>query len=221
MLFGSATGSVGGAGVIGGQDAYFYSYSGATTAPTVYQVGTGGDEPVSAGLFSGNHLWLLGTNDGDYAVTSGTEEHPVLEREQLSSQAGFLLSYSSTGSPDRAFTLNDPADASSEVFQALTGFDGDMVAGGQTDGHFTVDAATTSGQRQAILARVSLTGPAGTGDGDPEFRNEWRVQLAAGETAVARLANYRDDEITALIHSGEDRMVLLFSPEGQLLTPMN
>ncbi|RBP28581.1 hypothetical protein DET50_11185 [Marinobacter pelagius] len=221
MLFGSASGSVGGAEVIGGEDAYFYAYSGASTTPTVYQVGTAGDEKVAAGLFSGNNLWLLGESNGDYSVTTGEDDLQILAREPLSSQAGFLLSYSATGEVSRAFTLNDTTDASRESFHGLTGFGGDMVAGGETDGNFTGEAITSSGQTQGIVSRISLVEPVETDDSEPEFRNEWRYQLTTGATSVRRLANYRDDEITALVRSGEDRMIILFSPEGQLLTPLN
>ncbi|MGF2734683.1 hypothetical protein [Marinobacter sp. DUT-1] len=220
-LFGSAAGSVGGAEVIGGEDAYFYAYSGASTMPTVHQVGTAGNETVVAGLFGGNNLWLLGEGDGKYSVATGEDDLQTLVREPLSSQAGFLLSYSSTGEVSRAFTLNDTADASSEVFHALTGFDGDMVAGGDTNGNFTGAAVPSSGQTQGIVSRISLVEPVATDDSEPAFRNEWRYQLAVGDTSVQGLANYRDDEITALVHRGEDRMILLFSPEGQLLTPLN
>ncbi|MFO7529530.1 MAG: hypothetical protein R6W86_12095 [Marinobacter sp.] len=221
MLFGSAAGSVGGAEVIGGEDAYFFSYGGASTTPTVYQVGTAGEEKVTAGLFSGNNLWLLGESDGDYSVATGEDDVQTLVRESLSSQAGFLLSYAATGGVSRAFTLNDTEDASSESFHGLTGFGGDMVAGGETDGNFTGEAITSSGQTQGIVSRISLVEPVATDDSEPAFRNEWRYQLAAGDTSVQGLANYRDDEITALVRTGEDRMILLFSPEGQLLTPLN
>lgn len=220
MLFGSAAGSVGGAEVIGGEDAYFYSYSGAT-APVVFQVGTAGDESVTTGLFSGNNLWLLGNSDGEYAVTPGEDDRQTLERQALSSQAGFLVSYSATGGPSRAFTLNDTADASGEFFRALTGFGGDMVAGGDTNGNFTGDAVPSSGQTQGIVSRISLVEPVETDDSEQAFRNEWRYQLGAADTSVQRLANYRDDEITVLVRSGEDWMIILLSPEGRLLTPLN
>ncbi|MBD3641098.1 MAG: hypothetical protein HUJ18_08910 [Marinobacter sp.] len=221
MVFGSATGSVGGAEVIGGEDAYFYAAGGATTSPTVYQVGTAGDERVTVGLFSGNNLWLLGESDGDYSVTTGDDDSPRLVRESVSSQAGFLLSYSSSGAPVRAFTLNDGDDTARENMNALTGFDGDMVAGGDTDGNFTGEASASSGQTRGIVSRISLVEPVETDDSEPAFRSEWRYQLATGETSVHRLANYRDDEITALVRSGQDRMIILFSPEGELLTPLN
>lgn len=221
ILFGSARGAVGGADVIGGEDAYFYSFSGATTAPTVYQVGTAGDETVRTGLFSANNLWLLGSSDGGYSVATGEDDMHTLAREQLSSQAGFLLSYSSTGGLNRAFTLNDTADIANESFQTLTGFVGDIVAGGDSDGNFTGEAGSSSGQRQGIVARISLNESAENEENVSAFRNEWRYQLVLDDTTVVRLANYRDDEITALIHSGADWMVVLLSPEGELLTPLN
>jgi len=221
LLFGSASGSVGGAEVIGGEDAYFYSYSGAISAPVVSQVGTGGDESVTAGLFSANNLWLVGNSNGDYSVVTNEDESRSLERQTLSSQAGFLLSYSSTGGLGAAFTLNDPADAASESFRALSVFGGDVAAGGDSDGNFTGEAVTSSGERQGVVARISLTESAEVETGDTVFRNEWRYQLATGDTSVYRLGNYRDDELTALVRSGADRLIILFSPEGRLLTSLN
>lgn len=221
LLFGSATGSVGGADVIGGEDAFFYSFNGSTTAPTVYQVGTGADEQVSTGLFSNNTLWLLGASDGDYSASAGEDGSRTLEREQLSSEAGFLFSYSSTGDLSGAYSLNDNADAASETFEALTEFDGDLVVGGDTDGNFTGATAISSGQLQGIVARVSRSESTTTEDSVPVFRDEWRYQLATDDTTVFRLANYRDDEITALLRSGTNWVIILLSPEAELLTPLN
>ena len=51
------------------------------------------------------------------------------------------------------------------------------------------------------------------------FRNEWRGQLIADDSEILRLANYRDDEIVALARLGSYQLILLFSPEGVLLTP--
>ena len=90
-LFGSAAGSVEGASVIGGIDAFFFNASSATSELDVKQVGTTGDEPVSNGLYTGSTLWLIGASDGSYSVLEQDEEDPVLEREALSSAAGFLL----------------------------------------------------------------------------------------------------------------------------------
>jgi len=66
---------------------------------------------------------------------------------------------------------------------------------------------------------VSLVAEAEPDAESSVFRNEWRYQLNAGDSEITRLANYRDDEIVALTRQGSDWVILLFSPEGALLTP--
>lgn len=219
-LFGSAAGSVEGVPVIGGIDAFFYTASSATSELSVKQVGTAGDEPVSNGLFQGSTLWLIGASDGAYSVLEQEEEDPELEREPLSSTAGFLLGYSSSGLVSRAFSLNDENDQATETLQGLTGFDGDLVVAGSTDGDFASEGVV-SGMEQGIVARVSLVPEAETEGEDTGFRNDWRYQLAVDNSEILALTNYREDEIVALSRTGSDWYVLLFSPEGQLLTPLN
>ena len=217
-LFGSAAGSVEGAQVIGGTGAFFFNASSATSELSVNQVGTAGDEPISGGLFQGSTLWLIGASDGLYSVLEQDEVDPELTREPLSSTAGFLLGYASSGIVSRAFSLNDENDQAAETLQGLTGFDGDMVVSGTTNGDFA-SGGVVSGMEQGIVARVSLVRE--TEDEDPGFRNNWRYQLAVDNSAILDLENYRDDEIVALSRIGNDWSVLLFSPEGQLLTPLN
>lgn len=219
-LFGSAKGSVEGAPVIGGIDAFFFNASSATSDLSVNQVGTEGDEPVSGGLFQGSTLWLIGSSDGLYAVVEQEDEDPVLEREQASSSAGFLLGYSASGAVNRAFSLNDENDQATETLLGLTGFDGDMVTSGVTDGDFASEGVV-SGMEQGIVARVSLVPEAETDGDDAGFRNNWRYQLAVDDSEILDLENFRDDEIVALSRVASDWYVLLFSPEGQLLTPLN
>ena len=219
-LFGSAAGSVEGAPVIGGIDAFFFNASSAASELSVNQVGTAGDEPVSGGLFQGSTLWLIGASDGLYSVLEQDEEEPELERESLSSTAGFLLGYSSSGIVSRAFSLNDDNDQADETLQGLTAFDGDIVVSGKTNGDFASEDLV-SGLEQGIVARVSLVPEVETEDEESGFRNDWRYQLAVDNSAILDLENYRDDEIVALSRIGNDWYVLLFSPEGQLLTPLN
>jgi hypothetical protein len=219
-LFGSAAGSVEGASVIGGIDAFFFNASSATSELSVSQVGTIGDEPVSAGLFQGSTLWLIGASDGLYSVQAQEDDDPVLEREPLSSTAGFLLGYSSSGIVSRALSLNDENDQAAENLQGLTVFDADMVVSGATDGDFASEGVV-SGMEQGIVARLSLVPEVEEGNEDSGFRNEWRYQLAVDNSEILDLENYRDDEIVALSRAGSDWYVLLFSPEGQLLTPLN
>lgn len=217
-LFGSAAGSVEGEPVIGGIDAFFFNASGATSELSVRQVGTTGDEPVSGGLFQGSTAWLIGASDGLYSVLEREEEDPELKRESISSTAGFLLSFSSSGIVTRAFSLNDENDQADETLHGLTGFDGDMVVSGTTNGDFASESVV-SGMEQGIVARVSLA-PETEGE-DSGFRNDWRYQLTVDNSEILDLENYRNDEIVALSRTGSDWYVLLFSPEGQLLTPLN
>ncbi|MDX1558052.1 MAG: hypothetical protein R3193_04025, partial [Marinobacter sp.] len=207
-----------GAEVIGGVDAFFFNASGATSQLSVNQVGTTADEPIAGGVFQGSTLWLIGASDGLYSVLEQGDEDPELEREPLSSTAGFLLGYSSSGVVSRAFSLNDENDQAAEALQGLTDFDGDMVVAGTTDGDFASEGVV-SGMDQGIIARVSLVRE--TEDEGADFRNNWRYQLAVDNSAILDLENYRDDEIAALSQIGNDWSVLLFSPEGQLLTPLN
>jgi hypothetical protein len=220
LLFGSAAGSVQGASVIGGVDAFFYNTSGADAEISVHQVGTEGDEAVSGGLFFASTLWLIGSSDGLYSVLEREEEDPVLEREPLSSTAGFLLGYSAVGIPGRAFSLNDQSDQANVRLSGLTGFDGDMIVAGFTDGDFSSNGIV-SGTAQGIVARVSLAPEPDSDTEDTTFRNNWRYQLDQDDSNILDLENFRDDEVVALSRVGSDWFVLLFSPEGELLTPLD
>ncbi|MEC7377965.1 MAG: hypothetical protein VX421_10140, partial [Pseudomonadota bacterium] len=161
LLFGSASGSVGGAPVIGGTDAFFYNTQSGSGNLNVYQVGTEGNETVANGLLFSNLLWLTGSTDGAYAVSEPDEGDPELTRQQTDSTAGFLLGFSTTGQIRQAFSLNDEDDISSEQLLALAGFDGDLVVAGNTNGDFASQAAT-SGQEQAIIARVPVAADTST-----------------------------------------------------------
>lgn len=218
ILFGSARGSVNGEPVIGGADAFFYSTSDSNGTVKVYQVGTEGDETVTSGLFANSLIWLLGNGMGDYSVVDNGEDDNALESSPSSSPAGFLLGYSTTGVVSRAFTLNDGDDQAHDRFSALAEFGGDMVVAGASDGNFSGDSVIT-GQEQGIIARVSLVPDDETLD-DAPFRNDWRLQLNADDSEILVLDNYRDDEIVALSRRGPEWLMLLFSPEGELLTPL-
>jgi hypothetical protein len=58
-----------------------------------------------------------------------------------------------------------------------------------------------------------------TSESDVAFRN-WRRQLAFEGLDILDLENYRDDEVVALVNRNGERMLLVFSPEGELLTPI-
>lgn len=219
LLFGSAAGAVNGEAVIGGIDAFFYSASGAQSTIAVNQVGTESDEPVSDGLYENNLLWLVGTGTGDYSVEEGDDGDSTLSRSSLNSGAGFVFAYSSGGVLNRAFSVNDEDDVSQERFEAISLFDSDVVVGGATNGEFEAGVTPVTGD-QAILARVSLT-EASESTEDTPFRNEWHYQLLEADSEILALGNYRDDEIVGLARRGADRLLLVFSPEGRLLSELN
>lgn len=216
-VFGSAQGSVNGASVIGGVDAYFYSTATATADISVKQVGTSGDEQVTDGLYDESGLWLLGNSAGDYSVQSFEDGEDELIRSAAGSTAGFLLNYGLSGDIRRAFTLNDPSDNADDILDSVIAFDGDLVVSGSSDGDFTGNAVV-SGQRKGIAARVSLAESDGDAPGEV-FQSDWRTQLVEADSDVVGLGNYRDDEITVLGRKGSNWEVLVFSPEGLLLTP--
>jgi len=212
-LFGFTSDSVNGEPVAGGVDAYFYGTAGALGDLKVYQLGTEGDETLAAALYSQDLFWLLGNSDGDYRITDGDVR--ALERLPLNSSAGFLLAYSAIGTTARAFTLNDTEDMAREHLQALSGFDGDIVVAGFSEGDFTGDSLV-DGLTRGILARISPDA-----DTEEALVSGWRYQLPVAGTEILKLGNYRDDEVTALVRQGVEQLILVFSPDGVLLTPVD
>lgn len=226
LLFGSVAGSVNGEPVLGGVDAFYYSTTSGELGLAVFQVGSEDDDPLTDAIYEGNQMWLLGTTAGNYRLLKDEDGNRSLERGSLKSQAGFLLAYTTTGLIRRAFTFNDGDDQSDERLSVLLPFDDDMVVGGSTDGGFDGDTTVVNGD-QSILARVSLVED-GSDSEDSEsdseekpYKNEWRYQLATGDSEIIALANYRDDEIAALTRVGSDWLVLVFSPEGRLLSALD
>ncbi|MFP3978617.1 hypothetical protein [Marinobacter sp. KMM 10035] len=218
ILFGSAMGSVNGESSLGGEDVYFYSAASKDGELNVRQRGTDADEQVADGIVEGTTLWLLGNGSNRYTVEQGDEDSLSLTSQPDSSLSGFILGYTIEGEIVRSFNLNDENDLSSEQFSTLTGFFGDLIAGGVSDGDFT-GSAGTSGSETGIVARISLV-PEDEPDAETAaYRNEWRFQINAADSNVMKLANYRDDEVVALTRIGADWAILLLSPEGTLLTP--
>lgn len=217
LLFGSAKGQVNGAPSLGGEDAYFYTTASGSGPLTVYQRGTEGNEHVTDGLVKGNTLWLLGNSEHTYTVTAGPDGNLALTSSYSGIQSGFILGYTTGGKVVRALNLYDSADSSSETFAALTNFDGDLIAAGP-NGPFPPDKAVDD-SISGIITRVSLAPEARPDAQKPVFRNQWRYQLNASQTAVVRLGNYRDDKIVALTRQGGSWEIRLFSPEGRPLTP--
>lgn len=202
----------------GGRDAFFYVASSADSDINVRQRGTSGDDTLSAGIYGGNNLWLLGNSDGDYSVESD-DGNRTLQRSQLNSQAGFLLSYTVTGDVTRGFTFNDEDDASTEVLNAVRAYDGDVLVGGKSNGNFSDSDGNSLDQ--PILARISLA--ENTGDEETASEDEsrqWQRQVSLGndEGEIISLENYRDDEIVALLKISDATStkweVRLFTGEG-------
>ncbi|HTN33237.1 MAG TPA: hypothetical protein VL091_04480 [Marinobacter sp.] len=220
VVFGSTANSMNGESVLGGKDAYFYSTSSNDGNLSVNQVGTDRDEEVSDGVFTDGLAWLLGNGTSEYLVVGKNKEDKSLKGTGLNSQAGFLLGYTTTGEIKRAFTLNDSGDTATETFGAVSGFDHDLIVAGSTNGDFSGDVSVTPNGTQAVAARISLVPENDDDDeGEPPFKNEWRYQLSVDDSEILVLGNYRDDEITALTRVGTQWLLLLFSPEGELLTP--
>ncbi len=101
--------------------------------------------------------------------------------------------------PKAAFTLASVADAAVNSLDKGVALASDVIAAGTLDGG------------QGLLARV-------TTQKDPELYQSWQKALAEPGVQFLGLGNYRDDEIVALVDSDTGHQVLLFSPEGRLLT---
>ena len=223
LLMGSSAGAVRGQPQQGGEDAFFYVASSADSTITVNQRGTSGNETLADGIYGTNNLWLLGNSDGAYRVDSEDGDRS-LARGQLNSQAGFLLSYTVLGDVTRGFTFNDQDDNATEVLNAVVTYDGDIVVAGSTNGNFA--ASEGNSLVQPVLARISLNEESDDGEdsGDEtEAHREWRKQVSVGsvDAEVVRLANYRDDEIVALVEvSGATPArweIRLYTGEGRSL----
>lgn len=223
LLVGSSTGAVGGEAQKGGRDAFFYVADSKDKDINVNQRGTEGDETLADGIYSANNVWLLGNSNGEYRVESH-DGGGTLERRQLNSQAGFVLSYTVVGDVTRGFTFNDEDDASTEVLNAVLSFGGDILVAGSTNGNFA--ASEGNSLVQPILARISLR------EGSPSEKDsrrkigdsrQWRnqVHLGSEEAEIVRLENYRNDEIVALVKihgiASTRWEMRLFTGEGRAL----
>ncbi|HET8848912.1 MAG TPA: hypothetical protein VFM78_03410, partial [Marinobacter sp.] len=207
LLFGQAPGSVDGTANTGP----FYFSGSASADLSLTQIGTDASETVRDGLYAGGNHWLI----GDAQLTFGTQESEedadqlTLVRTVSDSRSGFALGYGSGAIIRQAESFNDQNDAANDRLNTGVWFDGSVVVGGDTDGEFQGGLTAPAGGA-AVLAR---------GNGDPAeapHRN-WRTQLTAPGSSVVELANYRDDELVALVEDGGGRFVLLFSAEGRLL----
>src|SRR5690554_1287930 len=193
MVFGYAPNVVDGNGAVG---PFFYS---GTAAGSVY--GIGGDDATELlrhGLFANSTAWLIGDGPWNYSLTEVEEGDNELERTS-GAGAGFVLGFTSTGTPKAAFTIPSVESV------AVTSLDKGVALGSD------VIAAGTLNGALGLLARV-------TTEKDPELYQNWQKALPQPGVQFLNLANYRDDEIVALVNSDARPQVLLFSPEGRLLT---
>lgn len=235
IVIGDSSGSVEGESQFGGKDAFFYRGEQVDNEIDVQQVGTGADENLVDGFFSSGSVWLIGNGDGDYRVT--TEQGvKVLRRSTTDSAAGFLFEYTPAGSAMEAYLVNDENDQSAEILSAAMIFDDDLVAAGSTTGSLTddPDAQSNTLEDPAIFRRNRQ--PRFEEDEDDDEENddeedktlidepsqEWDQQVPLEDPSIGvveALANYRDDEITALIRRESAAGVIwtlnLFSAEGE------
>lgn len=250
LLAGSSAGAVAGEPQLGGQDLYFYDVLDASQPLDVNQVGTEADDNGSAMVLDDSLLWLLGNSRGLYAAEEAGDDDGgngggelTLVRTATNSQAGFLLRYSPSGLLNGAIALNDANDVATEAFRVAALLDGDVIVAGSSDGVFAEDASNPQGQPQPVLARITLSrtqdddddsgdgddgddGDDGNGDDDGGQNEEigevvWRSQAAIDNATVVRLGEYRNEEITALVESGNPGNrrwhLVLFSGDGRQL----
>ncbi|MCA0911567.1 hypothetical protein [Marinobacter nauticus] len=216
LLFGSSPLTLDGLGNVGP-----YFVNGNTgESPTVYQVGEDSSESLGDGLYGGAGVVLIGDAPYSYRFREAQPEDAGTEnaedeiiRSRLDNRAGFVLGFNTSGEPLSAYTVDDAGDLSNEFLTSGVRFDGDIVVSGNTNGSFVEGQAAPVTGTESILARVD------TSESGVAFRN-WRRQLAFEGLDILDLENYRDDEVVALVIRNGERMLLVFSPEGELLTPI-
>ncbi|KPQ27694.1 MAG: hypothetical protein HLUCCX14_13810 [Marinobacter excellens HL-55] len=206
LLFGHAPMSIDGTAVTG---PFFFSGN-ANGAPTVYQVGEDSSENLQHGFYGDGSVWLVGDAPKSYSVQVDTDDETELVRTGLDTRAGFALGYSTTGEIGSALMARGFDENANVTLRQGMVFDGDIVVGGATDGQFA-PSASPSGAVQAVLGRLNRS------EDDAEYRS-WRGQFTMSGLRIRRLLNYRDDEIVALVDQNGAPAILLFSPEGELLT---
>lgn len=240
IVIGDSSGAVEGQSQLGGKDAFFYSARSVDSDIDVRQVGTSSSENLADGFFGVEQVWLIGNNPGSYRVEV-VEGIRTLLRSSRNSGAGFMAGYTPAGTIMKVLNVNDEEDMSDEVLQAGVVFDDDIVSAGTTNGILTdnPDIQTNTMNDPAIFRRDRLpryeeNEDDDTGNDDiPESEKtpiiepaqNWDQQLHVADPAVGAvevLANYRDDEISALVRTdsgGASTWNLhLFNAEGEQLT---
>ncbi len=233
IAIGDSEGSIEGEPQFGGKDAFFYKAQPEDEEIEVRQVGTDSDENLVDGFYSAARVWLIGNGSSDYTIK--TEEGvKVLRRSPTNSPAGFLLGYTPAGSALEAYLVNDDEDQSVETLRVAMMFNDDLVAAGSTTGVLVDDSAAATNTladpaifRRNRQPRFEENEDDNTENNDKENKTlivepsqEWNQQIAIPDPdtgVVEALANYRDDEITALVKRNGTWTLNLFSAEGDPL----
>ncbi|MGC8120531.1 hypothetical protein [Marinobacter sp. VGCF2001] len=216
LLFGSSPTTLDGLGNVGS-----YFFNGNTGAsPRVYQVGENNSETLGYGLYGGAEVLLIGDAPYHYRFREARPEDAGTDndsneiiRTPTANRAGFVLGFNTSGEPLSAYTVDDADDLSDESLTGAIRFDGDVVVTGTTNGQFVEDGAAPVSGSESILARVDMSGTGAA------FRN-WREQFNISGLQLLDVENYRNYEVVVLAERNGKPMVLLFSPEGKLLTKM-
>ncbi|MBZ0332741.1 hypothetical protein [Marinobacter sp. AL4B] len=208
VLFGQAPRTLDGTSAIGP----FFATGSATAELNVVQVGGEPSETLRHGVYGSGLAWLVGDSNGlAYTVTEveGADNELTRTRSQ-NSQAGFVWGVAGNGVPRTVYQVNDFADASTETLTQSLLFDGDIVLAGNTDGQLDEGTPAVTDNDGILARRSSQDGLA--------YRN-WNTQIPKNMSFLD-MVNYRDDEVMALVDVAGDRQLVVFSPEGRLLTPL-
>ncbi|MCK0106235.1 hypothetical protein [Marinobacter sp. S0848L] len=208
VLFGQAQTTLDGTSKTGP----FFVTGRASAKLNVVQVGEDVSETLRHGVYGAGLAWLVGDSSGlTYAITEVEGADNELTRSRsLNSQAGFAWGVAGNGEPRSVFQVNDAADASNETLTHSLLFDGDIVLAGNTDGQLDNDSTAATGN-DGILARRSA-------QEELAYRT-WNTQIP-NDMSFLDLVNYRDDEVISLVDAAGERQLIVFSPEGKLLTPI-
>lgn len=219
---------------IGGDDILITQNSGTKDAEQKsYQVGTELDDKPSAAIDAGNRIFLTGSAPFLYKQELDDQLNAILTTDSsVSSNSGFLLSYSLTGELDAGLSFNDEAATGNERLDALVPFDGSIITGGGTNGRFDSKVASDGGPILARLTRdrreVERERDDGSGkvDGNVvgDIKENWRAQFPefGPQARIVALANYKNQKMAALITwmTGDERreQLVLINGDGELLT---
>ncbi|MBJ6138010.1 hypothetical protein [Marinobacter litoralis] len=208
VLFGQAPVTLDGTNAIGP----FFASGRVSADFNLVQSGEDATETLRHGVYGSGLAWLVGDASGlAYGITEVEDADNELTRSRtLNSQAGFVWGIAGSGDPKHALQVNDFADASNETLTQSILFDGDIVLAGNTDGQLD-ETSPMATSNDGILARRSA-------QSELHHRN-WNTQIPS-DLSFLDLVNYRNDEVMALVDVAGERQLIVFSPEGKLLSPI-